>query len=195
MAFNRSAIESHGSGAATRTLALTGEQGRNCERHDALGGRADGWHSGAPVPQPRLVLRSTHAWIASAAFTLTAALTLPGTAQAQQPRQGSQQPVKDEQLTRMIQVSAVTVCNLSKAKISFETAIGASSSAVSAYVVQVHGGKFEGVAEALPPEQIFQAITTNIAVQSYRICKEVIPAESTKKIEDIIKNSQAATKK
>ena len=141
------------------------------------------------------MLRSTHAWITLSAFTLATAFTLPSTAQTPPPRPGNQQPLRNEQLTRTIQVAAVTTCNLSKEKVSFELALGASSSAITSYIVQVHGGRLEGVAEALPPQQIFQAVTTNIALQAYQICKEVIPAESAKKIEEIIKNNQANRKK
>jgi len=143
------------------------------------------------------VLRLTRAWIASAALTVTAVLFLPGSAQAQaqQPRQGNQKPITNEQLTRAIQLAAVTTCNLSKEKVSFELALGASSNAVTSLIVQVHGGKFEGVTETLQPQQIFQSVTTNTAVQTYRICKELIPPESSKKIEEILKGAQSNTKK
>ena len=143
----------------------------------------------------RLVLRSSTTWIASAVLTMTTALALPCATQAQQQRQPNQQPIKDEQLTRLIQVSSVTVCNLLKVKTSFDNAIGATSNAISTYIIQVHGGKFEGVAESPTPEQIFQVITTNMALQSYQVCKELVPSDSAKKIEDVIKSRQSGPKK
>jgi len=141
---------------------------------------------------PPFVLRPTHAWIAPVALALSAALPLPTAAQAQQRPQSNMEPIKNEQLFRLTQVAAVTVCNLTNAKVSFDTALAATSSAVTTFILEVHGGKVEGVPATLPPQQVFQGATTDIAVQAYKFCKDNIPSENAKRIDDIIKNRQGA---
>lgn len=102
----------------------------------------------------------------------------------------AQTPLKPDQLLTHVRIAAVSTCNLAKAKVSFDTAVGANGAAIATYTMEIHGGRIEGINQALQSNQVFSAVTTDIALIAFEICKDVIPQESQKKIEELKKATQ-----
>ena len=198
MAFNRIAIESHRSGAANRTLALTGEQGRNCERHDALGAAWLWCHSGvSPTVPPGFVFRFSPAWVSAAVVALasiplaTGLSIAPARAQAQA---AAAKPASMELMNDLALTSAVNVCELAvEEKLPVQKSVLSNAKAITFLVSNRYGSQVAGAGK-LANEQIANGTIIQIVARVKQGCYDRLTAVDKKFVDEVISEVEKAAK-
>ncbi|MGB5136323.1 MAG: hypothetical protein WBN89_14225 [Prochlorococcaceae cyanobacterium] len=133
------------------------------------------------------MLRSTHAWIASAAFTLATALTLPGAAQAQAQAPGAAaRPISQDAMNDMALAAAVNVCEMAvEEKVAVQKTVLSAAKAMT-YVVTNRYGSQVANAGKLQPEQIANGSIIQIVGRVRQGCYDKLTAADKKFVDDIL---------
>ena len=134
-------------------------------------------------PIPLSVLRSPHAWIASAALALSAALSLPGTAQAQGAPSG---PISQQGMNDMALAAAVNVCELAvEEKVPVQKSVLSTAKAMTYVVTNRYGSQVAG-AGRLEAEQIANGSIIQVVGRVRQGCYDKLSAADKKFVDDIL---------
>ena len=193
MALNHDTSGSHGSEAASGTLALAARGGRNCERHEALGAVLFGWHSGTSLTIPSgFVFRFSPAWISAAAAALAASVAI-APAQAQAPAAAAK-PAAMELMNDLALTSAVNACELAVAeKVPLEKSVIASAKAITFLVTNRYGSQVAGAGK-LSTEQIANGSIIQIVARVKQGCYDRITAADKKFVDGVLSEVEKAAK-
>lgn len=132
---------------------------------------------------PPFVLRPTHAWIASAALTLSAFLPLPAAAQAQG---GPSGPIPQQGMNDMALAAAVNVCELAvEEKVPVQKSVLSTAKAMTYVVTNVYGSQVAG-AGRLTAEQIANGSIVQVVGRVRQGCYDKLTAADKKFIDDIL---------
>jgi hypothetical protein len=132
---------------------------------------------------PPFVLRPTHAWIASAALALSAALSLPGTVQAQAAPSG---PITQQGMNDMALAAAVNVCELAvEEKVPVQKSVLSTAKAMTYVVTNVYGSQVAGPGR-LEAEQIANGSIIQVVSRVRQGCYDKLTAADKKFIDDIL---------
>ncbi|MCP9928148.1 hypothetical protein [Cyanobium sp. CH-040] len=131
------------------------------------------------------MLRSPHAWIATAAFTLATALGLPASAQGQAPAAAAR-PISQDAMNDMALAAAVSVCEMAvEEKVAVEKTVLSAAKAMT-YVVTNRYGSQVANAGRLQPEQIANGSIIQIIGRVRQGCYDKLNAADKKFVDNII---------
>jgi hypothetical protein len=129
------------------------------------------------------VLRSPHAWIASAVFGLATAVGLPAAAQAPA---APARPISQDGMTDMALAAAVSVCEMAvEEKVAVQKTVVSAAKAMT-YVVTNRYGSQVANAGKLEPEQIANGSIVQIVGRVRQGCYDKLNATDKKFVDDVL---------
>ncbi|MEO1001478.1 MAG: hypothetical protein AAFX65_00025 [Cyanobacteria bacterium J06638_7] len=135
------------------------------------------------------MLRPPHVWIASAAFSLAAALPLPASAQAQGAPSG---PISQAGMTDMALAAAVNVCELAvEEKLAVQKSVLAMAKAMTYVVTNRYGSEVAG-AGRLQPEQIANGSILQVVGRVKQGCYDKLTSADKKFVDDVLEEYRKA---
>lgn len=107
--------------------------------------------------------------------------------------QPSATPLTDRELNLLISAAALTSCGLIVNKVNYDMSVSNSAGTVVRMINDFNGGNIPGFSKPLTTQQAFQAVSTEVALRTLKICPKALSEDTIKQLNAVVEQRKSAS--